>query len=86
MTASGRGAGGADFVEELDELGFAVDCAVEGIRTSQQVGVAQVEKEVAWPGVFGLDVLHCCLCGRVGNGVSLLPFSKLLSNQILGKF
>ena len=63
ITASGRRTGSPDFVEKLNELGFAVHCAVEGIRTPQQVGVAQVEKEMAWPGVFGLDVLHCCLRG-----------------------
>ena len=37
------GPGRPDFVKELNEAGFAVNDAVEGIRTSQQVGIAQVE-------------------------------------------
>jgi hypothetical protein len=32
-----------DFLEELPEQGFAVHDAVKGLRTPQQVGVAQVK-------------------------------------------
>jgi hypothetical protein len=47
------------------------------IRTSQQVGVAQVEKKMTRPRVFGLDELHYCLRGWLEAGASSVPLSKI---------
>jgi hypothetical protein len=52
------------------------------------MGIAQVEKEVAWPGMFGLDVLHCCLCGRWETALPLYPSVRFIQSDIwqtLGK-
>ncbi|BAS07204.1 hypothetical protein AHiyo4_06260 [Arthrobacter sp. Hiyo4] len=66
----GPGAGSPDLVEQLNELGFAVNCAVKGIRTSQQVGVAQVKKEVAWP---GCSASMCFIAASVVGGKRRFP-------------
>jgi hypothetical protein len=34
---------GLNLVEKLDQAGFAVNGSIKGVRTSQQVGVTQVE-------------------------------------------